>query len=75
MTLKKDDDGYVLDLTSMRAHKTARFYGPSITSMSSLLAGPLDDLIRLEQLDDVGGDAHPYLFHPNDSTGRAVPSS
>ena len=40
MTIKRCGDGFTLDMTTAR-HKTSRFYGPSITTMSTLLTEPL----------------------------------
>lgn len=59
MTLKRCGDGFVLDLTSARLHKSARFHGPSITTLSPMLNEPLNQYLALLQYDSVEVEA-PY---------------
>ena len=73
VTLKKEGGSYTLDMTQAR-YKTSRFYGPSITSMSSLLTEPLDAYLDAFQWETAGNET-PYLFHPTDDTTRCLPSS
>ena len=74
MTLKRSGEGYTLDLTSARSHKTSRFYGPSISSMSAMFNEPLS--LYLTDLEYTSaGNLTPYLFHPTDDTSRCVTSS
>ena len=75
MTLKRSGDaGFVLDLTSARSHKTSRFHGPTIQTLSSMLNEPLS-LYCTEVEYDGAGNETPYLFHPTSDTSRCLPSS
>ena len=54
-----------------RAH--SRFYGPSITTVSTLLNEPLQ--LWLTQLEFSTCETEPYLFHPSDDASRCYTSS
>jgi hypothetical protein len=59
VSLKKDAPGaYRLDMTTQR-FKNSRFYGPSVTSISSMIAPLLDEYIKLIAFDF---DDQPYVF-------------
>ena len=73
-SLKRCGDGFVLDLTSQRSHKTSKFYGPSCTTMTPLLNEPLSIYLSALQFDAVEDDT-PYLFHPQGDTRRCIGSS
>ena len=73
VTLKKEEGSYTLDMTQAR-YKTSRFYGPTITSMSSLLKEPLD-LYLGSLIFETAGNEQPYLFYPTSDTTRCLPSS
>ena len=72
-SLKRCGTGFVLDLTTQRSHKTSKFYGPSVTTMSPLLTEPLNCFLNDLQFD--GEEAAPYLFHPQGDMRRCVGSS
>ena len=57
-------------------YKTSRFYGPTITTMSSLLTEPLNLHIAQLTYDAIDSET-PYLFYPTSSndTTRCLPSS
>ena len=77
MTLKRTEEGgFELDMTSARSHKTSRFYGPSINTLSSMLNEPLSLYLSMLELDAHGNES-PYLFYPTQSgdTTRCLPSS
>ena len=58
-TLKKDAPGaYRLDMTQAR-FKNSRFYGPSVTSVSALIAPALDAYVSLIAFEM---DEQPYVF-------------
>ena len=72
-TLKRGGKhGYVLDLTAPNAHKTARFYGPTATSISKLIVPWLHRYLDVATLHEQ--DA-PYLFHPKGLPSRALSPS
>ena len=73
-SLKRQGDGFVLDLTQQRSHKTSRFYGPSVTTLSPLLTEPLRQWLTMVEYDAVD-DPQPYLFHVERDTRRCVASS
>ena len=73
-SLKRCGEGFVLDLTSQRSHKTSRFYGPSCTTMSPLLTEPLNLYLTFLEYDAIEDDS-PYLFHPKGDTRRVVGST
>ena len=77
MTLKRcDSGGFALDLTQMRAHKSARFHGPTISSFSSMLNEVLELYLRDLEIAAPGVEA-PYLWFPLQSgdTTRCLTSS
>ena len=64
-TLKRDAPGaYRLDMTVAR-FKNARFFGPSVTSISSMIAPYLDAYVDLVQFD---WETQPYVFCTRDPT-------
>ena len=64
-TLKRDAPGaYRLDMTEAR-FKNSRFYGPSVTSISSLIAPALDQYVELIAFDF---EDKPYVFCTKDAT-------
>jgi hypothetical protein len=75
MSLKRCGEGFVLDLTQQRMHKTSRFQGPTIQTLSAMLTEPLNDYLSATlQYESVENDT-PYLFHPQGDTRRCVVSS
>ena len=57
MTLKlSGDDGFVLDLTSARSHKTSRFHGPTIQTLSTMLNEPLSLYCTEVEFDGAGNE-------------------
>ena len=74
-SLKREGDGFVLDLTAMKLHKTSRFHGPSITTISNLLNEQLTTLCRDLTFDDVAESGQPYLWHTSKDVSRPVSSS
>ena len=72
-TLKRGGKhGYILDLTVPNAHKTAKFYGPTATSISKLIVPWLGRYLDVANLRE--GDS-PYLFHPQADHSRALSPS
>jgi len=52
-TLKRGGGtGYFIDLTAPRLHKTSKFYGPSMTSISKLVVPIMDSMLKLQQGDE-----------------------
>ena len=63
VSLKKDAPGaYRLDMTTQR-FKNSRFYGPSVTSISSMIAPMLDKYIELIAFEF---EQQPYVFSMKD---------
>jgi hypothetical protein len=73
-SLKRCGDGFVLDCTAQRSHKTSKFYGPSVSTVSPMLTEVLN-LYLADMEFDVVDDENPYLFHPLKDTTRCVVSS
>ena len=75
-TLIKESDGsYTLNLTQMRQHKTSRFTGPSVTSITPLLTTQLTEMLREIAFNDVAECDKPYLWHVKSDCSRPVASS
>ena len=66
-SLHRSGSHYELDLTLPNSHKTAKFYGATRTTISSLIGPWLTRYIALRPL--TNGD---YLFHPLTDPSRAV---
>ena len=72
-TLKRGGKhGYILDLTAPNAHKTAKFYGPTATSISKLIVPWLHRYLDVASLRE---QDKPYLFHPHTTPTRALSPS
>ena len=78
-TLKRGGGtGFFIDLTAPRLHKTSKFYGPSMTSISKLVVPVLNSMLELQQGDEwdfTEEEAGPanrtqleYLFYKDHST-------
>ena len=65
---------YELDLTAPHAHKTSRFYGPSKTSISPLIAPWITKYLTLAGMGDAAA-TQPYLFHPHADWSRPLSPS
>jgi hypothetical protein len=74
-SLKKEKDGFVLDLTATKLHKTSRFHGPSITTISPLLNEQLSAMCTQLTFDNVEEGKQPYLWHVASDATRPVASS
>ncbi len=71
-TLKKDAPGaYRLDMTTAR-FKNSRFYGPSVTSVSKLIAPALDAYVELISLDY---EHQPYVWCAARDSSRCLTTS
>ena len=75
-SLKKEQGKYVLDLTERRGqHKTARFYGPSKTTINELIAPWITKYLELIEFDRVDENPLFYLFPVSNDFSRAVSAS
>ena len=74
-SLKRQEGGFVLDLTGMKMHKTSRFHGPSITTVSPLLTEQLTAMCDDLTWDHVEEDKQAYLWHVKSDSTRPVSSS
>ena len=75
-SLKKEQGKYVLDLTERRGqHKTARFYGPSKTTINELIDPWITKYLELIEFDRVDENPLFYLFPVSNDFSRAVSAS
>jgi integrase len=75
-TLKRAAGAWQLDLTERRGqHKTAKFYGPSVTTINDLVGHWLSKYIELITLDRMGDGEVYYLFPVGNDFSRCVASS
>ena len=78
-TLKRGEapGAWLLDLTERRGqHKTAKFYGPSVTTINPLIGVWIDKYVALLRFDRVDeADSKYYLFPVSGDFGRCVAGS
>ncbi|MDC0525419.1 hypothetical protein OAO87_00375 [bacterium] len=73
--LKESDGSFTLNLTQMKLHKTSRFTGPSVTSITPLLSVQLNEMLTQIEYDNVALCDKPYLWHVASDCSRPVSSS